>query len=359
MMLEMINGYAGSNPQADDRVERTDDRSFVVRPESEDGDSNYKFAFDVTARNKSDRPQALSLVVDWQEPPEVGTTYMDDRRSIFVIGESVFDEVSGRLDGDRARFELDIPPGEVRICLHPPFGTDELDAFFTGISALPGARRITYGRTAEGRALEAGWLPAEERADRCVLAIGRIHPYETAGSYFIAGIADLLATGEASPLRRDTSFLLVPMVNPDGVAHGLCKRTTTGAELGAEGISSSDPAASALNGLVCGVAAASAQAVLIDAHGWMIEEDGPIFYSSAVREGTLGRLDRRLFPNGLRVSDYSDRPADPETTDLRRCAVEQLGMSVLVTSHPWFGRRPDDMRKVGANLTAAFLGALG
>ncbi|MFO7899714.1 MAG: M14 family zinc carboxypeptidase, partial [Planctomycetota bacterium] len=248
MELEVVNGYEGSNPQAAENVEHKDDGSVVVRPESEDGDSNYKFAFDVTLRNPGDEPQPLALTVDWQEPPEVGTTYMAERRSIFRIAESTFDEVAGRLDGDRVHFDLQVPPGEVRLCLHPPFWTDELEAFFERVAGLPGARRIGYGLSAEGRALEAAWLPAVDRPGRCVLAIGRIHPYETAGSYFVAGIADLLAGDDGTALRRDTSFVLAPLVNPDGVAHGLCKRTTTGTKLSSQGAASNDPAACALRG---------------------------------------------------------------------------------------------------------------
>ena len=358
MDVQILTGYEGSNPQAPGNVEQNDDGSVVVRPESEDGDSNYKFAFDVTARNPADAPQPLKLTVDWQEPPEVGTMYMGGRRCIFLINGSVCRELDGRLDGDKARFDLELPPGDTRLCLHPPFWTAEMEAFFADAAKLESGR-IGYGQTAENRTLEAAWLPATGRAERSVLAIGRIHPYETAGSFFVAGILDLLAAEQGRALRESTSFVLAPMVNPDGVAHGLCKRTTTGTELSTQGVSSNDPAACALRGLVCGVAAAAPNAVLIDAHGWMIREDGPIFYSSDLASAVLPELSGELFPNGFRVKDYSDRPVDPGTTDLRRYADEQLGMEVFVTSHPWFGRGPADLRRIGSALTGALLKALG
>ena len=357
MELTVTSGYEGGNPQNASNIEPLGD-AICVRPESEDGDSNYKFAFDVTLRNESDAPRALKLIVDWQEPPEVGTKYMKPRKSIFVIGADVYREVTGRLDGDQVQFEVELSPGNTRLCLHPPFGQQELEAFFEQAGLL-GAKRILYGRTHEDRALEAAWLPATGEPERCALAIGRIHPYETAGSFFVAGILDLLASPDGQALRRKLSFLLAPFVNPDGVAHGLCKRTTTGTELSTQGLSSDDPAATALLGLICGVAVAAPDAVLIDAHGWMIEQDGPIFYSTNLAEKVLPLLDEALFPNGFQVKNYSERPADPDTTDLRRYAGEQLGAEVFVTSHPWFGRRPADMRRIGAQLTGALLTALG
>jgi len=359
MDVHILTGYEGANPQASGNVEQKDDGSVVVRPESEDGDSNYKFAFDVTARNSGGAPRPLRLTVDWQEPPEVGTMYMEQRGAIFLINGSDCREVDGQLDGDKVRFDLELLPGDTRLCLHPPFWTAEMKAFFEDALALPGAKRIGYGQTAEDRTLEAAWLPATGCADRAVLAIGRIHPYETAGSFFVAGIAELLKTDEGRALRESMTFILAPMVNPDGVAHGRCKRTTTGTELSTQGMSSNDPAACALRGLVCGVAAAAPRSVLIDAHGWMIRQDGPIFYSSDLTDEVLPQLRDDLFPNGFRVKDYSDRPADPDTTDLRRYAGEQLGMEVFVTSHPWFGRRAADIRGIGAALTGALLKALG
>ena len=358
MTPEILTGYEGANPQDPANIERRADGTVRVCPESEDGDSNYKFAFDITARNASNAPQALKLTVDWREPPEVGTMYMPQRASVFLIGESQYQEVAGQLDGDKVHLDLVIPPGETRVCLHPPFGKPELEAFFDQAEGV-GAKRIRYGRTAEDRPLEAAALRATERQEMCVLAIGRIHPYETAGSYFVAGILDLLNGEQGRALRRNTTFVLAPLVNPDGVAHGLCKRTTTGTELSTQGASSNDPAASALLGLVCGIAAAAPNALLIDAHGWMIEQDGPIFYSTSLADAVLPQLDAALFPNGFRVADHSDRPPDPDTTDLRRCADEQLGIEVFVTSHPWFGRRPADMRRIGAEFTRALLSALG
>ena len=99
--LHLHTGHEGSNPQTDEHVGRAGDAAFVVRPTSEDGDSNYKFAFDVIVENPADEPAEMELTVDWQEPPEVGTMYMKVRRTIFVGEGEGSEAVDGELDGDK------------------------------------------------------------------------------------------------------------------------------------------------------------------------------------------------------------------------------------------------------------------
>ena len=97
--LTLDTEHEGANPQDPARVERTGPAAFTVRPRSEDGDSNYKFAFDVVVENASSEPAELELTLDWMEPPEVGTTYMDNRASVFLGNGEEWKEIGGRLDG--------------------------------------------------------------------------------------------------------------------------------------------------------------------------------------------------------------------------------------------------------------------
>jgi len=359
MELEIRCGYEGANPQGEEYVTRLGEGAVRVCPQSEDGDSNYKFAFDITVENNSDDLRILTLHVDWQEPPEVGTKYMGGRESVFLLSGAELQEIDGVLDGDKVHFELELPPGTSRICMHPPFGTSDLEAFFARAAALPGAGRVCFGQTAEGRPLEAAVLPAAGGHDLCLLAVGRFHPYETAGSHAVAGVLELLAGPEGEKLRRSTTFVLAPVVNPDGAAHGLCKRTPTGVNLTTDGNGSDDPTACSLRGLLAGVASASARAALLDFHGWMISQDGLYVHRKGIGEKMQGLLAGDLFPNGWRLTDVSGATPDPSTTDLRRYAAWVLGMEVVVTSHPWFGRGPAVMRRVGAATTRAFLDVLG
>ena len=51
MELEILGGYEGANPQRAERIERLGEDRVRVSPESEDGDSNYKFAFEIKVKN--------------------------------------------------------------------------------------------------------------------------------------------------------------------------------------------------------------------------------------------------------------------------------------------------------------------
>jgi len=360
MELEIVCGYEGSNPQSPDRVDRLGEDAVRVSPESEDGDSNYKFAFDITVKNHAEAARPLNLDVDWQEPPGVGTMYMACRESIYLQHSgSTWQEIRGQLDKDHVRFRLEIPPGESRVGLHPPFGRRELEAFFEQAGTLEGAKRISFGQTAEGRPLEAAVLPGLDREETCLLAIGRFHPYESAGSYCVWGILDLLAGARGEALRERHTFVLVPVANPNGVAHGLCKRTAWGGvNLSAEGSDSNDPTACALRGLIAGVAVASQRPVLLDAHGWMNREDGLWVYRAGLEQAILEQLEEDLFPHAWRTYVRSAAAPDRFTGDLRSYAALRLGMETVVISIPWFGRSPELMRRIGAAVMEAALRAL-
>jgi hypothetical protein len=194
--------------------------------------------------------------------------------------------------------------------------------------------------------------------DLCVAAIGTLHPYERGGSYFVDGIAGLLGGPRGADLRSRVAFVLVPVGNPDGTAHGTCKRTPTGCNLTEKGNRSAHPTACALRGLLCGVAAAAARSAYVDAHNWMIRHDGVTLYSGELVDAMREELVGDLFPSGCAITDRSDLHAGPDTTDLRVHAARTLGMATMVTPTPWYGRMPDDMRRLGAFVTQAFVKAL-
>jgi hypothetical protein len=355
MPLELRTGHEGANPQTSEHVERLGPAAFRVCPQSEDGDSNYKFALDVIAVNPSDAPAELALTVDWQEPPEVGTRYMNCRGSLFLGHGPQWREIAGRLDGDRVHFALPLPPGESRICLHPPFGTPQVEAFFTQASGLPRSSKVVFGRTQDDRPLEAAVFESADAQASCLLVVGRGHPYETAGSWCVAGVLDLLAGPDGERLRRKRRFVLVPMMNPDGVANGLCKRTPGGSDITHDGRTHNDLTARAVVGFVTGVLSAAPRAALWDVHGWMIREDGMNYSVPDRAERIIAAAGGEPFPNGWRNTQPADEQADPDTPNFRRYAARVLGAEVLVTSHPFFGRTPATMRQLGATVCRAFI----
>ncbi|EGD82556.1 hypothetical protein PTSG_03208 [Salpingoeca rosetta] len=66
-----------------------------------------------------------------------------------------------------------------------------------------------------------------------VVLTGRVHPGETNASYMMKGLLDFLCSDHpnAQNLRRRFVFKIVPMLNPDGVAHGSHRCSLSGCDL--------------------------------------------------------------------------------------------------------------------------------
>lgn len=71
---------------------------------------------------------------------------------------------------------------------------------------------------------------------KCVIVCGRAHPGESNGSYMIEGFLDFIS-GEskmAEFIRRHVVFIVVPMINPDGVVLGNYRTGLSGKDFNRE-----------------------------------------------------------------------------------------------------------------------------
>ncbi|MEE4316833.1 MAG: M14 family metallopeptidase [Erythrobacter sp.] len=95
-------------------------------------------------------------------------------------------------------------------------------------SAASGAAVFTLGQSHDGRPVEAIRLGRED-APRLVVLLGRQHPPEVSGAIAMRTFVDTLAV--PAPALRDVQFLVVPMLNPDGVARGHWRANRGGRDL--------------------------------------------------------------------------------------------------------------------------------
>ncbi|MGI6209071.1 MAG: M14 family zinc carboxypeptidase [Anaerolineae bacterium] len=346
MSLELDGSYKGANPSDPARIHQLGPNRFRVHPYSEDGDGNYKFALSVRVINHAPEPQPLSLEVDWED-----LQYMGARRFFHVGRGDDWQFLPAEVEGTVARVRYDAPPGTSYVGLCPSYFLGDYEVFAARLPQLGYERRVA-GHSEQGRDIEAFSLG---QGPTPVLVTGRFHPYETASSFCLEGLMEWLASPAGRELRERFTFTIVPMMNPDGVSLGLCKRTSQGGvDLEHEGAYGGDSTARALLDLMEEVAPAG----FLDIHGWMhFDEDGAFYLD----KGLVERFQRELESspvfagNRLKTIDVSGQPYPgwPQTYCARR-----YGAHALEVSYRWPSRTVAMMRATGGPTLLAFCRAL-
>jgi predicted deacylase len=110
-----------------------------------------------------------------------------------------------------------LPPGSGVVSAQEIVAPDDAAADLSRWSQLSGAPRFTLGFSHDARAIGAIRLGRAD-APRLVLLLGRQHPPEVTGAIAMRAFVDALAT--RADTLGDVQVLVVPMLNPDGVARG-------------------------------------------------------------------------------------------------------------------------------------------
>ena len=124
-------------------------------------------------------------------------------------------------EGDLVYFAMCYPYTYTEQCRH-------LDAIEAHPLRTRHVRRELLAHTLAGNACEMLWVTdytaaqSDIDARRVVAISARVHPGESNASFMMHGILDFLTgtSAEADALRRQLLFLVVPMLNPDGVIIG-------------------------------------------------------------------------------------------------------------------------------------------
>ncbi len=343
--MRIENRYPGANPRRAGDVEKLGPGRFVIRPWSEDGDGNYKFCLNVEVVNDSDAPQALSLLIDWDD-----IEYMDCRDYVLLGRGEEWRFFPGSVEGMTTTVELEVPPGEWFLGLHPVY---DFEAFEDDRRAAveAGFTERAIGKSRGGREVVA--LSVGEEDAPAVLLLARFHPYETAGSHCVSAVLEMLG-GDLSaggPLTDKFRFVVVPMANPDGVAAGCCKRSRRGGpDLCHQGADSDDSAGRALAELL----AETKPAGYLDLHGWMYREhDGLTFSHQAERDAFAAALaGEPLFSKSWKGSFTGER--EPLPGDFASRAYHDHGAVSFIISPSWSGRTVPQMREFGRKALAVF-----
>lgn len=138
--------------------------------------------------------------------------------------------VSVAKDGNTASITL--PSGEGFVSSQPLMTSAHYEKLLGKLSDNGSGNRVPLGYSHDGRPIEAVRLGNSD-APRLLILIGRQHPPEVTGAMamdaFVLKLAELVRAGIID--KTQYQFLIVPLLNPDGVARGHWRANLGGMDL--------------------------------------------------------------------------------------------------------------------------------
>jgi len=337
----------GGNPQKSESVWEIGLGHFGVKPYSEDGDINYKFALSIAVQNQGGEPEPVTFDFDWGDTEEMGA-----RHFVHIGGGDDWQYLPVQCQGSVATITFLAPPGLTEVGLSPAYSLGRHTRFVSTL-ASKGYHALVAGKSEDGREISVYTLGDGPRR---VLVTARFHPYETASSFCVEGMLNWLGSRDAESRRllQEHRFTFVPMPNPDGVYRGLPKRTgEQGVDLSNDGALGGDSTARTLLSIIDNVRPHA----FLDVHGWMhADEDGQHCLKREVASAFAAAVSaEEVFRGDKWRLDLS--PADNRSA-IRPYAQRTYGTEVLAVSYRWPSRTVAQMRGVGVSTLRAFCAAM-
>ena len=145
------------------------------------------------------------------------------------------ERVHRRHGGRKVAFRLNMEEAPFIVAAQELLTTRAQAAWTEAIAERVGLRRETIGRSVEGRPLTAlKSVPSAKASPReYVLFLGRQHPPEVTGALAMLTFLETVFSDRplAVAFRERFHIVAVPMINPDGVAHGHWRHNANGVDL--------------------------------------------------------------------------------------------------------------------------------
>ena len=168
---------------------------------------------------------------------------------------------------DGNMLSITLPPGEGIVSAQPMMTAAHYQQLLNQIAAMGAGKRLTLGHSHDGRPVDAVHLGKED-APHLVVLIGRQHPPEVTGAVamdaFSLKIAELLRLGTIDGKRFQ--FLIVPLLNPDGVARGHWRANLGGVDLNRDWGPFAQPETRAVRDWLAQLPAGVKPALMLDFH---------------------------------------------------------------------------------------------
>lgn len=168
---------------------------------------------------------------------------------------------------DRSAVSIKLPPGEGVVSGQPLMTSAHYDKLLRQLADHGGGSRIVLGFSHDVRPIEAVRLGNAD-APKLIVLLGRQHPPEVTGAVamdmFALAIAKLLGSGAIA--GKQYQFLIVPLLNPDGVARGHWRANLGGIDLNRDWGTFSQPETRAVRDWLSQLPASVKPVLMLDFH---------------------------------------------------------------------------------------------
>lgn len=135
---------------------------------------------------------------------------------------------------DEGTLRLDIGPEPLWVAAQEIVSREALDAWSRSLERLPFVTRTEIGRSLGGRPIQQLLIDSTTTSakTRLVVVLSRQHPPEVTGSLALMSFIEavLADTPRAREFRSRFALLVVPLINPDGVALGHWRHNLNGVD---------------------------------------------------------------------------------------------------------------------------------
>jgi len=364
MSISLLTGFDGSCPHYSEGIKAESDNKFTVFPgyRREDGfsEENSKLGgsrFYTKIENTGTETVPIEITADWEiknrmNHHDFGYVRFASEKWKFISGI--------RVDKTKIRYSLDVRPGITELALSPEYNYEACESFIDSLKN-DGVKTTVIGQSESGRDMWMIEFPSTNPKAENFFLQARDHAYETAGSFCVEGIVELLRSGEmiAEYLRSKFNFYIVPMTNPDGVYSGMSRLTREkGADINRV-LTEPDKAHNVLKASIDSVA----PKVHMNIHNWTNKfVDGLLANDEEIAEKILHHFpdDFKNYKRWMIETNKSYLKANKLTEAPEACkswknyCKEKFGAYGVNFEFPWFSLFPDDMREKGKLALTSF-----
>lgn len=209
--------------------------------------------------------------------PKVST----DRKNWADLSE---DRVDVSDDESEARISVSLGAAPVYVAGQELYTAEDYDVWMAELATLPSVTERVIGQSIDGRSIKALRHDTVSNGAKTVFLVGRQHPPEVTGGLAMKRfVAELFSDSVvAKDFREQFNIVMVPLVNPDGVADGYWRHNKGSVDLNRDWGPFSQPETQAVKVLLDEIASDPEEelAVFLDFHSTWRD----VFYTQTAQD---------------------------------------------------------------------------